>query len=496
MTKSNTKPTAGHIGISKLLLVSHENEESIDILNNYIAITLDESIRNPYVEGYIDIADSYGMIYDTVSDNAEGNFFHVRGEEYLHIEYYDYETFNDASQLKKETYFIYAIEEIDMLNKDKETALQYRLFFTSAQKVFSDTKIVNKAYRNMTYSEMVSSIYEEYYTNLTNDLCPKQCKAGNKLAITKDIEIEPTDSRYTIVFPGISPQQAIQMIGRRAYSEKNSSSYFMFFETREKFYFCTSEYLVEKNRLNLIDPVYRFEYSNGKEDNSPDGQDRAQQLISNGTFPSINSVAAIQAQAYSARISEIDLSNRDINHFYYHYKDNYLGYEGVETNPQLQNSSKFITQTTGDVNHINETYVFKDYANVGEQYDRQANYDRTYPYYKETMSTKPVFDYHFNASMMAGSIKGRGDLYPGNLINVLIPEYTVLAMKQGGIPDKYFGGNQIVAGLTHVITDAAWDTRISYSKSLRGGGSQKIKPGSAEPPSFDSTTTSADITGS
>ena len=70
MTKSNTKPTAGHIGISKLLLVSHENEESIDILNNYIAITLDESIRNPYVEGYIDIADSYGMIYDTVSDNA------------------------------------------------------------------------------------------------------------------------------------------------------------------------------------------------------------------------------------------------------------------------------------------------------------------------------------------------------------------------------------------------------------------------------------------
>ena len=130
MTNPKIKPPAGHIDISKLLLISHETEESIDILNNYVAITIDESIRNPYVEGYIDIVDSYGLIYDTVADNAEGNFFHVRGEEYLHMEYYDYETFNDASRLQKETYFIYAIEEIDMLNKDRETALQYRLFFT------------------------------------------------------------------------------------------------------------------------------------------------------------------------------------------------------------------------------------------------------------------------------------------------------------------------------------------------------------------------------
>jgi hypothetical protein len=69
-------------------------------------------------------------------------------------------------------------------------------------------------------------------------------------------------------------------------------------------------------------------------------------------------------------------------------------------------------------------------------------------------------------------------------------------MKNGGIQDKYFGGAQMIAGLTHVITDAKWDTRMSYSKSLRGGGDKKIKPGSAEPPSFESTTTSADITGS
>ncbi len=495
MTSPKIAPQAGYIDVSKLLLVSHESGQSIDVLANYIEIHINESIRNPYIDGYIDIVDTHGMIYPTVTDNAKGNFFHVRGEEYLHIEYYDYETFNDATRLQKETYFIYAIDEISMLDNRKETGLQYRLYFTSTQKAFSDTKIISKAYRNMTYSSMVEAIYKEYYNDLIEEQCPLKCKAGNALNIKKDIEIEETKGVYTIVIPGISPQQAIQMIGRRAYSEKNSSSFFSFFETRDKFYFCTAEYLVEKNRLNLIDPLHQFEYSNGKEDNSPDGQDRAQRLISNGTFPSINSLEAIQEQAYSARISEIDLSNRDINHYYYHYKDNYLGYENIDERPQLQNSKKFITQTTGDVNHIDEGYVFKDYHNIGENYDRQANYDREYPYYKEVLSTKPTMDYFFNKSLMGGNIPGRIDLYPGQLIDITIPEYSVLSMTKHHMRDKYFGGSQMVAGITHKIVDNQWTSVVSYSKSLRGGGSEPNKPGSAAPPSFDSTTTTSDITG-
>lgn len=495
MTEPNLPPQAGYIDVDKLLLISHETGESIDIKGNYIKISIDESIRNPYVEGYIDIVDSHGLIYNTVTDTADGNFFHVRGEEYLHIEYYDYETFNDATQLQKETYFIYAIEEIEMLDGNKETALQYRLFFTSPQKVFSDTKRISKAYRNMTYSQMVEAIYEEYYTNLTNDLCPKADKGGTKLSIRKDIEIEETKARFTIVFPGISPQQAIQMIGRRAYSEKNSSSYFMFFETREKFYFCTSEYLAEKNRLNLIDEAYSFEYSSGPDDNSPAGQYRAQNIISNGTFPSINSIEAIQRQAYSARISEIDLSNRDVNHYYYQYALQFLGYENIEQTPALQNSNKFISETTGDTDQIDERYVFKDYANIGEAYERPANYDREYPYYKEAMSTKPVFDYHFHKSLMNGTIPGRGKLYPGVLINVKIPQYSVFNMKEGGLQDKYFGGDQMVAGLSHTIMDNVWQTNISYSKALRGGGRKNNTPGSAEPPALENTTTPADLLG-
>ena len=495
MTSPKIQPHAGYVDVSKLLLISHETNESIDITGNYIEISINESIRNPYIDGYIDIVDSYGLIYPTVNENAEGNFFHVRGEEYLHIEYYDYETFNDATQLQKETYFIYAIDEISMLDERKETGLQYRLYFTSAQKIFSDTKTINKAYRNMRHSEMIESIYKEYYNDLIVEQCPTKCKAGTALNIAKEIEIEPTEGKYTIVIPGLSPEQAIQMIGRRAYSEKNSSSFFSFFETREKFYFCTSEYLVEKNRLNLIDPLHSFEYSNGPDDNSPDGQDRAQQLISNGTFPSINSMEAIKKQAYSARISEIDLGNRDINHYYYHYKDNYLGYNNVDERPQLQNSKKFITQTTGDVNHIDEGYVFKDYKNIGEIYERAANYDREYPHYKEGLSTKPVFDYFFNSSLMGGTIPGRVALYPGQLIDITIPEYTVLSMKKHAMRDKYFGGTQMVAGMTHKIIDNKWKTTISYSKSLRGGGGEPNKPGSSSPPSLDSTTTSSDITG-
>ena len=209
----------------------------------------------------------------------------------------------------------------------------------------------------------------------------------------------------------------------------------------------------------------------------------------------MNSFEAIKAQAYSSRVSEVDLLNRNISHYYYHYKDNYLGYDNIDDRPQLQNSKKFIEQTTGNVDDISESYVFKDYAGIGEPYEQKVNYDRQYPYYKETMSTKPVFNYHTKKGMMTGSIKGRNDLVPGDIIDVLIPEYTVTSMKKNVAGDKYFGGRQMVTGIDHRIVDNVWNSKISYSKSTRGGGTEPNKPGTSSAPSIDSRTTSADITG-
>ncbi len=486
MINAKIAPQAGYVEVSKLTLTSYQGLESVDISGNYIKISIDENMRNPYIEGYIDIVDSYGMIYPTVKQNADGNLIHVRGEEYLHIEYYDYDTFGDATQLKKETYFVYAIEEIEMLDTDKETGLQYRLYFTSVQKVFADNRLVDKAYRNMSYSDMVKAIFQEYYTDYVNtvtfesDMKVMYGNEGTTFAFNKSIEIEQTKGKYTIVFPGVTPEQAIQMIGRRAYSEENTSSFFTFFETREKFYFCTTEYLAEKNRLNLIDEAYRFEYSHGAEDNSPDGQDRAQQMISNGTLPSHNSLEATKTQAYGRRVSEIDLNNRDIEHYYYAYSSYYNNYNNIDEFSQLPNSKSFVFKTNAEQDeHTHETYVFKDYKNVGEQYSRPVNYDRASPYYKETVSTKSVFDYHFFASMMSGTIPGRGPLYPGNLIDVLIPQYTVLSMKQQAESDAYFGGTQMIGGMTHIIENNTWLTSIAFTKQLRGAGNNKATPGTA-----------------
>ena len=494
MTKATIPPQAGFIEVKKCNIVSHETGSVVDIKGNYISIDIRESIYQPFIDGYIDIVDTYGMIYPTASERTDDKLFHIRGEEYLHIEYYDYESLDDATKLKKETYFIYAIEEISQLDKDKETGLQYRLFFTSPQKIFSDTKVINKAYRNQTISEMVETIYDEYYKKPVEEHCPNKDKDNNNLSFTKPIIVEPTTSKFTICVPSLSPERAIQFLGRRAYSEKNHGSFFMFFETRENFYFCTQEYLTNLNRLKSIEPVYQFEYSHGKDDNSPEGQDRAQQIISNATFPSMNSVEAIKAQAYSSRVSEVDLLNRNISHYYYHYKDNYLGYDNIDERPQLQNSKTFIEQTTGDVEHISESYVFKDYAGIGEPYEQKVNYDRQYPYYKETMSTKPVFDYHMKKAMMTGNIKGRNTLIPGDIIDVLIPEYTVTSMKKHVAGDQYFGGPQMVTGIDHRIVDNVWNCKIAYSKNTRGGGLEKNKPGTSSPPSLDSRVTNEDLT--
>ena len=62
----------------------------------------------------------------------------------------------------------------------------------------------------------------------------------------KPKEIEETDGEQTLVIPDLRADATMQFLSRRAYSERNKTALYRFFETREKYYFCTPEYLVEK----------------------------------------------------------------------------------------------------------------------------------------------------------------------------------------------------------------------------------------------------------
>ena len=479
-TSKNKFKKAGYVNVKGVKLYSLEdNSRAVDLTDNYGAITINEGMQSAYLEGYIDVVDAYGMMYSSIANKKFGKsnqftFPHLRGEEYLVIQYQD----DRSEKTYEERYFVYAVDDIRLLDDTKETALQYRLFFCSPQKFFANTKRIRKAYRNMRISEMVQSIFQEYYVDVP---ILSLLEGANKL---KEIEVEETTGTYTIVIPNLTPEEAILFLARRAYSSKNKSSFYFFFETREKFVFATHEYLTLKNRLKLNARVerdsenadqnpYHFEYTSGADDNTPEGQVRARQVISRPTLSPVNSAEHVKATGYRKNLTEIDILNRKVNKFTFDYFENFSKFNNID-DIRLNNSAQFIDAIA---NKESEDYIFlKDYkTSVDGAPSDVINYNRENPFYLETRATKAVFFHHFNDNKLRGSIKGRKQLYPGDIINIRIPEFSVNSMNVSQqLDDKDNSGPHIVMSLEHLIISNVWETRMHFTKAGKAGGPASV----------------------
>ena len=314
---ANEFRSAGNVTVNQLFLISYSDPSKVvDIRGNYVQIGFSESMLSPFLSGHVDVTESSGLLYPSILERSSDGKPHVHGEEILFIEYTDHNNIT-----RRETYFVYAIDEIKQ-DSGKETTLQYRLHFASLQKIISEQFIIQKTYRNMSYSEMVRDIFQEYYIDKIRpilDPLKKQVRGdiSQYMQFYRGCEIEKTEERHTIVIPSLRPEKAIQYIMRKAYSENNSSSLFFFFETRSNFFFITHEQLVARNNVLATVQDFQFAVSLGGNDNTPAGQQKAKQTITKVGFPSMNSVDAIKKQAYVRSMGELDLLNRNVQLFYY-----------------------------------------------------------------------------------------------------------------------------------------------------------------------------------
>lgn len=480
---TGVKP-AGYINVSKIELRAFDDSSRfVNLVQMYTHIQINESMHSPYVHGHIHIIDAYGMIYQSVLGKQFAgninNLPHIHGEELMTIEYED-----DASTEKhEETYFVYAVDEIELADKTKETALSYKLYFCSIPKMFSDTFIIRKAYRNMTIAEMVRDIFDEYYT-LENPI-------GNG---TKPIEIEPTTGRQTLVIPALTPEQAIMFLARRAYSAESKSSLFFFWETRDKFYFYTHEGLrrlyevkdartAESAGAGAAESEARynyFEYYNGPNDNTPTGQERARTIVSGAKLSSTNSAAHIKNEAYTSRVTELDILNRAVRKYKWDYKEEYRRFDNID-DIRLNNTTPFInTVTHADRPNLEytESHIIKDYRDPGNTSlpaeVNQLNYDREYPYYVEKLTMTPIFAHHLNSNKMKGNITGRQALFAGDFIYFAIPEFSVDSMRNAQVLDNDNIGEQMITGIVHFIEGNKWASQIEFTKGGKGGGPESL----------------------
>jgi len=403
----------------------------IDITKVVVNWTFQESIDSPYISGRLTVNESNNLLEDVP----------LRGEESLQITWSDF--YGDT---KTYDFIIYGVDNIGPENSVNDRMMKYTLDFTTVDKLSSDRKEIKRSFGKQKISDMVNIIFNEYYSDSN-----------------KDIEIEETDGEQTLVIPNLRPDAAMQFLSRRAYSGSNKSSLYRFFETREKYYFCTSEYLTDKysgfegisnEERNRLFFNYRV-----LDDNTGTGQLKAQQSINNVRYgKKADSFAEMKGGAYRRNVTELDILNRTRISRQYDYTSEFKDYKAPE-DLKLTHSQEFIDSYMPSALAPSTTLI-TDFPQIGQN---KGDLDKPYQHFYENYTTKPAVDYHMNLNAFTIEINGRIGLYPGMVINLDLYKFsnTVAGTRE---TDTQRSGKYLVMNIDHRFTGDEYKQSVLITK--------------------------------
>ncbi|MDB4786184.1 hypothetical protein OAG36_00470 [bacterium] len=436
--------TLKHFKVKPLLKenlnTSSENSdlpEFVELAKTIVDWGIHESMNSPFLSGHAIIMES---------DNLLENVPFI-GEEEIELTYTDF--YGESATHK---FFLYAIEDIQPAASTNDRMMKYTVRFCSIQKLQGDQRSIRKSYNKTKISDMVQDIYDTFM--VTDD--PSQ---------SKPIEIEDTDGEQTLVIPDLRADAAMQFLSRRAYSERNKTALYRFFETREKYYFCTPEYLVEKYRPNLekndaeINPLY-FIY-NTLEDNTGPGQLIAQQSVNDFSYGTkVDTFRDMKDGTYRRIVTELDPTTRTRIERQYDYSTE-VGEKEFPSPVKLTHSQNFLDRYMA-FNTAPEEYLLTDFPQIGQS-QGQDNMKKPYQHFYENYTAKPIVDYHFDVNTLKIEIFGRIKLYPGMMINLELYKISNTVSGTREI-DHERSGDYIVTDVTNVFSGDIYKQAVSVTK--------------------------------
>ena len=436
--------TLKHFKVKPLLKeninTSSENSdlpEFVELAKTIVNWGINESMNSPFISGHATIMES---------DNLLENVPFI-GEEEIELTYTDF--YGESATHK---FFLYAIEDIQPAASTNDRMMKYTVRFCSIQKLQGDQRSIRKSYNKTKISDMVQDIYDTFM--VTDD--PSQ---------SKPIEIEDTDGEQTLVIPDMRADAAMQFLSRRAYSERNKTALYRFFETRESYYFCTPEYLVEKYRPNLeksgdeINPLY-FIY-NTLEDNTGPGQMIAQQSVNDFNYGTkVDTFRDMKDGTYRRIVTELDPTTRTRIERQYDYSTE-VGEKEFPSKIKLTHSQNFLDRYMA-FNTAPEEYLLTDFPQIGQS-QGQDNMKKPYQHFYENYTAKPIVDYHFDVNTLKIEIFGRIKLYPGMLINLELYKISNTVSGTREI-DHERSGDYVVTDVVNVFSGDIYKQAISITK--------------------------------
>jgi len=396
---------ANDISVKKVEIENHAGIK-VDCSELWVDIEVYESIYSNVLTGSITIVDTMNMIR-----NAP-----IIGKEYVEV---SFKTPSTETVVKR--FVVY-----DMSVKQRIPGKQEVIFtlqFASPQYGLNYKKKISKSYSNMTLSNMVRSIYQNYLKG-PNDL------DNPKLETTFD-----TTKPTTFTIPNWSPFQTINWLASKAEFFGNCD--YMFFETLDGFYFTPLSLLKTKK------PVGTYQYTTEpvKDDTSKNLEAEMKKIIAFQEVQNGNNKAEMEMEGLLSSLSigyDITFKNIEYNSFSYVKDFQNLYIQNLASEPllPLTVATKIPPQT-------------KLYYMQKSSYSRDNIMDQYNVYNKQKRASHLLKN---NAKILKLDVPGDSRRRAGQTINVEIISAEFLKSKDDdAILDGHLSGKYLITAVGHHI---------------------------------------------
>lgn len=406
---------AGAYTLHSFVLYSYDRKKSIDIKMLIHNFNLFESMSTSSIRGSASVYDTGDLIKN----------FPLLCEEYVEITYSDFFDVKRTDRM-----FVYSITDVTYPKEKNQAIISFTLNFVSVARVFTEDFRVQKTYKNTPtnggiISGYVKDVFDEYYVKPVQEYGVQP----------KEIEVEQTTGQTQFVIPRLTPEQTMQFFSRRAYSANRKTQMFRFFESREKYYFASNEYMATvgvdlvgggvgqvdpglakaSNNPALRDksiPVFTMNYAGNV---TPERQEGLMYEIQDINFGvRVNTIEDISIGGYKRRTFELDMVNGSIVQVDYDHAE-----EFNEDKLKLPHSKPFIDN---QITKYRERFVMKDYASPGMMTGYDLRPDQNF---SDLYNIKMTNFYHYEKNKISLKVYGTNKLFAGDMVTLQLFERTM-----------------------------------------------------------------------
>jgi hypothetical protein len=378
----------------------------------------------------------------------------IRGEEQIIFEIQDSKSINQnggsSSESKENAFrfvgFIYKVDNVS--GRDTNDGLIYDVHFVSYQSFKAGTFEIARAFRDVSVSNAVQTIFDDYFLNNEEiSFIPDSDR--------KAITIQETDGLIRCCIPKMRPEEAMTFLSKRAYSSVDTPSCtFRFFETTNGYYFVSDEELFR--RAQETENIFNFTFLDSIPDRLGFFEEQLNNLEHISNVARINTFNDIYSGAYKNKIIELDILSRNVNLLnnpnVYKYLERRNDYFDVKNSDKLldRHTESFINRIHEKQNDPSKSFLIvqtytKD-ETTSDEYSLPAE-----TYYTEIASNRTAYNKHIHSIVLEAVGAGRFDITAGDIVSLDVKKLQfgdgneVSNLEQ----NKQLSGRYIVESITY-----------------------------------------------